>query len=182
MGKRPATHADLEALPPHVVGEILAGELYASPRPAIPHTWAASRLGVLLGVFDLGAKGPGGWTLLDEPELHLGPDVLVPDLAGWHCERLPAPPRSAALTLAPDWVCELLSPSTEARDRVVKLPLYAREGVEFVWLVDPDVRTLELLHLTGTHYTRLTSYAQEATVRAEPFATREFSLGLLWGG
>jgi Uma2 family endonuclease len=183
MGKRPATYADLEALPPHVVGEILTGELYASPRPAIPHAWASSRLGgLLLGAFDLATKGPGGWTLLDEPELHLGPDVLVPDVAGWRRERLPAPPRLAALKLAPDWVCELLSPSTEARDRVLKLPIYAREGVEFVWLVDPDVRTLEVFHLTGPHYTLLASYAENAPVRAEPFATLEFSLGVLWGG
>lgn len=182
MGKRPTTYADLEALPPHVVGEILTGELYASPRPASPQAWAGSRLIGLLGTFDLGTQGSGGWTLLSKPELHLGPDVLVPDLAAWRRERLPVLPRTAALKLAPDWVCELLSPSTEARDRVLKLPIYAREGVEFVWLVDPDVRTLEVFHLTGPHYTLLASYAENAPVRAEPFATLEFSLGVLWGG
>lgn len=182
MGKRPATYADLEELPPNMVGEIIAGELYASPRPAVPHTQAYSRLGgVLMGPFDLGWNGPGGWLIFDEPELHLGGDVLVPDLAGWRRERLPEAPRTAALTLAPDWACEILSPSTEAHDRVVKLPIYAREGIRHVWLVDPDVRTLEVLRLAGTNYTLLASYADDALIRAEPFDAIEFRLGVLWG-
>ena len=182
MGKRPATYADLEALPEHQVGEILGGELYASPRPALPHAWTASALGgLLIGPLMLGMNGPGGWVLLDEPELHLGEDVLVPDLAGWRRERLPELPRAAAMTLAPDWVCEILSPSNRARDRVLKLPLYAREGVPCVWLVDPDVRTLEVFRLSGPHYTLVASYAEDAVLRAEPFEALEFRLGLLWG-
>lgn len=183
MGKRPATYTDLEALPPNMVGEIIAGELYASPRPAIPHAHASSRLGgVLMGPFDLGWNGPGGWLLLDEPELHLGGDVLVPDLAGWSLERLPEAPRTTALTLAPDWSCEILSPSTEARDRAVKLPAYAREGIRHVWLVDPDVRTLEVFRLTGTNYTLLATYAGDSRLRAEPFEAIELKLSVLWGG
>ncbi|QRK11634.1 Uma2 family endonuclease [Archangium violaceum] len=183
MGKRPATYADLEELPPNMVGEIIAGELYASPRPAIPHAQAASRLGgVLMGPFDLGWNGPGGWLLLDEPEFHLGGDVLVPDLAGWRRERLPEAPRTTALTLAPDWACEVLSPSTEARDRAVKLPAYAREGVRHVWLVDPDVRTLEVFRLAGMNYTLLATFTEDAQVRAEPFEAIELELSALWGG
>ncbi|HEX8823383.1 MAG TPA: Uma2 family endonuclease [Archangium sp.] len=183
MGKRPATYADLEDLPPHMVGELIAGELHASPRPALPHARASSRLGgVLMGPFDLGGSGPGGWVILDEPELHLREDVLVPDLAGWRRERLPEVPRAAALTLAPDWACEILSPSTEARDRSIKLPVYAREGIQDVWLVDPDVRTLEVFRLTGTNYTLLATHAGEALVRAEPFDAIDFKLSLLWGG
>lgn len=113
MSKRPATYADLEALPANQVGEIFGGVLYAFPRPAFPHARAASRLGVDLGgPFDRGRGGPGGWVILNEPELHLGDDVLVPDLAGWRRGRMPEMPATAFTTLAPDWLCEVLSPST----------------------------------------------------------------------
>jgi Uma2 family endonuclease len=182
MGKRPATYADLEALPPNRVGEIIAGELYSSPRPAVPHAVAASRLGgELIGPFDRGRGGPGGWIILYEPELHLGGDVLVPDLAGWRRERLPKPPRAAAMTLAPDWLCEILSPSTEARDRSAKLSAYLREGVRNVWLVDPDVRTLEVFRLEGAHYTLLATHVGDARIRVEPFEALELELNALWG-
>lgn len=184
MGKRSALYADLEALPENMVGEILAGVLYASPRPAIRHARTYSRLGVVLGgPFDVGPNGPGGWHILDEPELHLDEDVLVPDLAGWRRERLPElPDDAAAMTLAPDWVCEVLSPhSTATRDRNIKMPIYAREGVAHVWLVDPDARTLEVFRLTGPHYTALVTYAETVPVRAEPFEALEFPLGVLWG-
>jgi Uma2 family endonuclease len=182
MGRRPATYADLEALPENVVGELIAGELYVSPRPAAPHTVAASRLGgELVGSFDRGRGGPGGRILLDEPELHLGEDVLVPDLAGWRRERMPRPPRTVAFTLAPDWVCEVLSPSMVALDRAAKLPVYAREGVRHVWLVDPEARTLEVLRLEGAHYTLLVTHSGLAHVRAEPFEALELELPFLWG-
>lgn len=182
MGKRPVTYTDLEALPPNMVGEIIAGELYASPRPAVPHAVAASRLGgELIGPFDRGRGGPGGWIILFEPELHLSGDVLVPDLAGWRRERLPKAPRAAAMTLAPDWLCEILSPSTEARDRSSKLPAYAREGVRHVWLLDPDVRTLEVFRLEGEHYSLLGTHVGEARVHAEPFEALELELNALWG-
>lgn len=182
MGRKPATYADLEALPENVVGELIAGVLYASPRPAAPHTVAASRLGgELMGPFERGRGGPGGWILLDEPELHLGEDVLVPDLAGWRLERMPSPPRTAAFTLAPDWVCEVLSPSTRALDRAVKLPVFAREGVRHVWLVDPEARTLEVFRLEGGRYTLLVTHSGLAHVRAEPFEAFELELPFLWG-
>jgi Uma2 family endonuclease len=132
------------------------------------------------GPFDVGGTGPGGWILLDEPELHLGGDVLVPDLAGWRRERMPKLPSVPALTLAPDWVCEVLSASTEARDRGAKLPVYAREGVRHVWLIDPSVRTLEVFRLEGTLYTLLGTYESQASVRAEPFEVLELSLRVLW--
>jgi Uma2 family endonuclease len=182
MGRKPASYADLEALPEHVVGELIDGELHASPRPAAPHTVAASRLGgELTGPFDRGRGGPGGWLLLDEPELHLGEDVLVPDLAGWRRERMPRPPRTAAFTLAPDWVCEVLSPSTVALDRAVKLPVYAREGVRHVWLIDPEARTLEVFRLDGTGYRLLVTHSGPAHVRAEPLEALELELAFLWG-
>jgi Uma2 family endonuclease len=182
MGRKPATYADLEALPEHVVGELIAGELYVSPRPAAPHTVAGSRLGGELSVrFDRGSGGPGGWIILFEPELHFGEDVLVPDFAGWRRERMPRPPRTAAFTLAPDWVCEVLSPSTAALDRGVKLPVYAREGVRHVWFVDPEARTLEVLQLEGGRSMLLATYTGLARVRAEPFEAIELELAFLWG-
>lgn len=182
MGRKPATYADLEALPPHVVGELIAGELHVSPWLAAPHTVALSRLGgELLSPFDRGRGGPGGWIILFKPELHLGEEVLVPDLAGWSKERMPQPPRTAAFTLAPDWVCEVLSPSTAVLDRALKLPVYARAGVRHVWLVDPELRTLEVFRLDGAHYTLLVTHAGKALVRAEPFEALELELAYLWG-
>jgi Uma2 family endonuclease len=182
MERKPASYADLEALPDNLVGEIIAGTLYASPRPAMPHTLASSRLGSELGgPFDRGRGGPGGWFILDEPELHFGEDVLVPDVAGWRRERMPHAPRTAACTLAPDWVCEVLSPSTMSLDRAAKLPVYARERVRHVWLMDPVARTLEVFRLDGEHYTLLATHAGPARVRAEPFEAIELELAFLWG-
>lgn len=179
--KRKATYADLEAVPPHRVAELIEGELYVSPRPAIPHAVATTELlGELRGPFGRGQGGPGGWRLLIEPELHLGEDVLVPDLAGWRRERMPRTPRTAALTLAPDWLCEVLSPSTRVLDRKAKLPVYARAGVRHVWLVDPDARTLEVFRLEGTHYLPLATHAGPIRLRAEPFEALEWELALLW--
>jgi Uma2 family endonuclease len=182
MGRKPATYEDLEALPEHVVGELIGGKLYASPRPAVRHVDVASLLGIELGgAFYRGRGGPGGWRIVDEPELHLGEDVLVPDLAGWRRERMPVFPRAAALSVAPDWLCEVLSPSTEARDRAVKLPVYADKGVRHVWLVDPDVHTLEVFRLEGSRYVLLGTYTGDARVHAEPFEVFELELGVLWG-
>jgi Uma2 family endonuclease len=182
MERKPATYADLEALPGSVVGEIVGGVLHASPRPAGPHTVTASHLGIALGgPFVVGRDGPGGWFILHEPELHLGEDVLVPDLAGWRRERMPRPPEEVAFTLAPDWACEVLSPSTKALDRKEKLPVYAREGVRHVWLLDPMTRTLEVLGLEGEGYVLLATHSGRAHVRAEPFEAVELKLAFLWG-
>jgi Uma2 family endonuclease len=182
MERKPASYADLEALPDNLVGEIVAGTLYASPRPAMPHTLTSSRLGgELSGPFDRGRGGPGGWFIFDEPELHFGEDVLVPDLGGWRRERMPHAPRTAACTLAPDWVCEVLSLSTMSLDRSAKLPVYARERVRHVWLMDPVARTLEVFRLDGEHYTLLVTHAGPARVRAEPFEAIELELAFLWG-
>jgi len=143
--KKNATYDDLREVPEHFVAEIFDGELYASPRPALPHTRTASVLGaVLLNAFDRSRNGPGGWLVLNEPELHFGNDVLVPDIAAWRRTCLPALPPDAFLTLAPDWVCDVPSPSTETIDRGAKLRIYAREGVRHAWLIDPLRQSLEV--------------------------------------
>jgi Uma2 family endonuclease len=178
---RPATYDDLVAVPEHLVAEIVDDELWTSPRPALRHARASSRLGHALGPpFDEGRGGPGGWLLLDEPELHLGKRVLVPDLAGWRRERMPTLPDTAYATLAPDWVCEVLSPSTVQLDRAKKLRVYAEHGVKHAWLVDPLARSLEVLRLQGTHWALLDVHLGDVTVRAEPFEALELPLGALW--
>jgi Uma2 family endonuclease len=179
--KKDATYADLCAVPENFVAEIIGGELYASPRPAPPHVHTASVLGVLLGgPFHLGINGPGGWLILDEPELHFDADVLVPDLAGWRRERMPATPDAAYVTVAPDWLCEVLSPSTETIDRVKKLEIYAREGVARIWLVNPILRTLEVWRLQSPRWSLLATHEGGERVRAEPFGAVELELGALW--
>ena len=179
--RRRATYDDLRRVPEHLVAEIIGGELTTSPRPAALHAQAASSLGgELYGPFQRGRGGPGGWIILDEPELHLGADVLVPDLAGWRRERLPELPDVVAFELAPDWVCEVLSPSTVARDRADKVPIYLRERVGYVWLVDPASQTLEAFQLEGSGYRLLGTWRGNAAVRVEPFAALELDLSALW--
>jgi Uma2 family endonuclease len=129
--RKPATYQDILDAPENLVAEIINGELHTQPRPAPHHSRASSSLGdELVSPFDKGRGGPGGWWILDEPELHLGHDVLVPDIGGWRRERMPRLPDTAWFELAPDWVCEVLSPGTARKDRVLKMPLYARYGVQ----------------------------------------------------
>jgi Uma2 family endonuclease len=180
---RPATYEDLEKLPPEKVAEIVDGELHASPRPAPRHASAETSLGGLLNLaFRHGRGGPGGWQILIEPELHLGPNVLVPDLAGWRRTRMPALPDTAYIDVTPDWICEIVSPSTASLDRAKKLAIYARHDVSHAWLVDPLARTLEVLHLDGGRWTILATPTGSEVVRAEPFEAIELELGLLWSG
>jgi Uma2 family endonuclease len=179
--KKGASYDDLVRVPEHFVAEMFDGELYASPRPALPHVRAASVLSVELGgPFDVGRNGPGGWLLLLAPELHFANDVLVPDLAGWRRERLPSTPNEPYLTLAPDWVCEVVSPSTQFIDRKKKLRIYAREGVAHAWLVDPLHRSLEVLALESGSLEPTEEHHGDATVRACPFDAIELELRALW--
>jgi len=182
---KPPTYADIERLPEHLTGEILDGELVVSPRPAAPHTRTASALGTLInGPFDLGIGGPGGWWIMDEPELSLGVDPrydpVVPDIAGWRRETMPSVPMTAQFHTRPDWVCEILSPGTQRHDRVLKLPFYARAGIAHCWLVDPLAQTLEVFRLKGQHWLLAQSFGGDETVRAEPFEAVELPLASLW--
>lgn len=180
--RRPAaTYEDLLVVPDHLVAEILDGELYTSPRPAPRHADASTGLGgALRGPFDRGRGGPGGWRILSEPELHLGPDVIVLDLAGWRRERLPQLPDEAYFPTAPDRVCEVVSPSTAAIDRVKKLAIYARESVSHAWLVDPIAQTVEAFRLDAGRRTLVGTWAGTDIVRAEPFEALDLDLTLLW--
>jgi Uma2 family endonuclease len=180
--RRRATYDDVIAAPPDRVAEVLDGELYLSPRPAPPHAAATSALGEELGPpFKRGRGGPGGWLILDEPELHLGADVVVPDLGGWRRERLPFLTNEVPyFEVVPDWACEVLSPSTSKLDRTKKLPCYAAAGVGHVWLVDPLARTLEVLALQGTKYVIESVHGDDARVRAVPFDAIELDLAILW--
>ena len=181
--KRRATYEDLLGVPDTKVAEILEGELVVSPRPAAPHALAAIEIGGdLVPVFHgtEARSGPGGWWILPEPELHLADDVVVPDLAAWRCARMPAVPDAPAIALAPDWLCEILSPSSVRHDRIVKMRCYAREGVTWVWLVDPHARTLESFRLEGDRWTVVSSHAGDEMARVEPFAGVEIRLGRWW--
>ena len=180
---RRATYQDVLDAPAHVVAEILDGTLYTHPRPAMPHARATSVLDRKVGgPFDDDPAGPGGWWIIHEPELHFGQEIVVPDLAGWRRERMPDYPDTAYVTLAPDWVCEVLSPSTRKVDLLEKRPLYAREGVAHLWLVDPMDRTLEAFELHDGQWLLIASAKDDEAVSIRPFDAITFSLGDLWAG
>jgi Uma2 family endonuclease len=180
--KKRATYADVLAAPEHMVAEVVDGELSLQPRPRSRHARATSVLGGLIepayGWGDQG--GPGGWIILDEPELHLGEHILVPDLAGWRRERMPEMPDAAYFEVAPDWICEVLSPSTSGFDRGRKLPVYAQHGVTHAWLVDPEARTVEHYVLEGARWTLCQVVDGENTVRVAPFDVLAIPLSRLW--
>ena len=179
--RRPASYQDVLDAPPHMVAELVRGALSLQPRPRPKHARASSTLGMDIGgPFDRGRDGPGGWWILDEPELHLGENVVVPDLAGWRRERMPKLPEEAFFTLAPDWVCEVLSPSTRALDLVDKRAIYAEAGVAHLWLVDPDARTLEVFALREGAWVLRLAEAGASEVRAEPFEAVALPLSALW--
>jgi Uma2 family endonuclease len=176
-----ATYEDVLSTPPHVVAEVIDGVLHQSPRPAAPHAVAGSALGEVLGPpFKRGHGGPGGWMILDEPELHLSQHIVVPDLGGWRRERMPETPLDAYFTLAPDWVAEILSPSTRALDRGVKLRVYAEHGVTHVWLVEPLDKLIEVLRLDGATYRIVQTAVGDAPSRLEPFDAIELDTAALW--
>jgi len=178
---RPATYDDLLRVPDHMVAEIVDGALYTWPRPAGPQTRARSRLGGRLDTFQDDGDGVGGWQILDEPELHFGADVVVPDMAAWRIARMPVILDVPFFTLVPDWVCEILSPSTSRLNRGKKLGVYARAGVSYTWHADPIARTLEVLMRDGGGWTTQSIYRADERMRAIPFEAVEIPLPYLWG-
>jgi Uma2 family endonuclease len=182
--RRRATYEDLMEVPDTKVAEIIDGELVVSPRPASPHTNAATVIGGdLVGPFhrDPGdPAGPGGWWIALEPELHLGDDVIVPDWAGWRRARMPVLRNTPFFTQPPDWICEVVSPSTGRVDRSRKMRIYAREGVASLWLVDPLLQTLEVYRLEGGRWVVVGTHAGDEVVRAEPFDAVALGLQRWW--
>ena len=178
---RPATYADLEAVPSHLVAELLGGELVTHPRPVPKHAVAALNLGSELGdAFYRGRSGPGGWIFATEPELHLGTDVVVPDIAAWRRERLPRLPDTAYIETPPDWCCEVVSPSTESYDRGIKRNIYARAGVQHLWLLDPRSELLETFSLAGDRWLLTGTFSAKDAVSVAPFEAVSFPLAVLW--
>ena len=176
-------YAELEALPEGVTGEIINGRLYAQPRPATPHALAESSLnGELYSPYHRGRGGPGGWWILVEPEIHFIRDteVLVPDLGGWRRERMPRLPNDQRIEVVPDWVCEILSPSTARKDRMTKMPVYAGYGVAYLWLVDPLAQTLEAFALREGRWTVIGLFQEQELASVEPFQDIALELGALW--
>lgn len=176
-----ATYRDIFDVPANMVAEIIGGTLYTHPRPAMRHALAGSSLGYdLSGPFQFGRGGPGGWWIIDEPELHIGGEIVVPDLAGWRRETMPDYPDAAYCTIAPDWVCEILSPKTRKLDLYEKRPFYAREGVSHLWLVDPIERELEAFELRDSQWLLIAALRDDDQVSVPPFDAITFSLGDLW--
>lgn len=181
VAEKRATYADLEAVPPHLVAEILDGGLFTHPRPVPRHALVSpGMLTELVGPYQMGRGGTGGWVFMNEPELHFDDQVLVPDLAAWRRERLPELPETAWIETAPDWVCEILSPSTEKVDRCQKRRIYGENGVAHLWLVDPRARMLETFELVGTRWQVEPTISDTTEVCAPPFSEHRFSLGVLW--
>jgi Uma2 family endonuclease len=180
--KRRATRADLDGLPENVLGEVIDGVLYTFPRPRARHALATMSLGAALAPpFMHGRGGPGGWWILIEPGIEL-PDApeIVPDLAGWHRERMPHLPEDTPIAIAPDWACEVLSPSTRSHDQLRKRRVYARSGVGHLWFVDPDARTLSVSRLEQGRWVELGVWGEDEKVRVEPFGDLELELSTWW--
>jgi Uma2 family endonuclease len=165
-------YAAIERLPEGVVGEIIEGQLHTHPRPAARHARSATVLSAaLVGAYDQGWSGPGGWKIFFEPEIHFrrNSEVLVPDIAGWRRERLPEMPEDQRFEVVPDWVCEVLSPSTADTDRELKMRVYARYGVPYAWLVDPRDQRVEAYAVQAGEWQRTATISGETPIRAAPF-------------
>ncbi len=176
-------YEQLEALPDGLIGEILDGQLHTQPRPTGVHALAAASVGgELYGPFQRGRGGPGGWWILPEPELHFLRDteVDVPDLAGWRRQRMPRVPDGHRFEIVPDWVCEILSPSTESKDRDIKMPIYARYGVPHAWLIDPVMRRIEAYRLADGAWHRIGNFSGDRPQCIPPFDAAAVDLGALW--
>lgn len=179
-----ATYADLLALPSDMRAEVLAGEIVTAPAPLPRHSHVQRAAGRFIGgpfQDDDGRGGPGGWWIFVEVDIAFGPhDIVRPDLAGWRRERLPRPGSMRPIEVAPDWIGEVLSPSTAARDRVHKRNLYARTGVPHYWLLDPEARVLEALALQDGAWLEVGVYDETSSARIPPFDTIEIEVGRLF--
>ena len=177
------TYQDVLDAPEHKVAELIHGKLYLMSRPAGPHIYAVSRLsGLLVSSFMPDIDGPDSWQIYHEPELHLIKDikVMVPDLAGWKLETMAKPPQDHKFTVMPDWICEVLSPSTRKKDLDLKAPEYAEVGVEHLWMVDPAAQTLQAFELQAGEWAQIADLKNNDTVCVSPFDATTFSLENIW--
>jgi len=180
--KTVAKYEDLFNVPDNMVGEIIAGELVTQPRPGPKHARASSAVGaILFNEYDFkSAGGPQGWWIIDEPECHLSADVVVPDVAGWKKTSMSELPDTAWFETPPDWVCEVISPSTAKYDRGSKRDIYAREGVGFLWIVDPITRIIEVFAMKDGRWTLSVTVSDNQVVQLPPFLELPFDLSALW--
>jgi Uma2 family endonuclease len=181
--RRATPYELLQALPEVLTGEILNGQLHTQPRPSGPHARVASRVDRTIGrSYDDGIDGPGGWWIFVEPELHLVRDteIAVPDLAGWRRTRMPNPPEDQRFEVVPDWICEILSPSTESKDRRIKMPLYAHYAVAFAWIVDPIAQTLEAYQLEHGDWHEIGRFSGAQKAAVPPFEAVTLHLDGMW--
>lgn len=179
---RPATRADLEALPPELKGEIIDGELYVQARPRARHARVELTIGgAVQGPYDFGRGGPGGWWILAEPGIELpGSPEFSPDVVGWRRERLPELPQDEPIRVAPDWICEVLSPTTRGYDLIKKRPFYARIGVSWLWYVDVEARSISVSQLREGAWVEVAIHGEDERVRLQPFPEVEHELALWW--
>ncbi|MBF0226618.1 MAG: Uma2 family endonuclease [Desulfobacterales bacterium] len=176
-----ANYEDLYKIPENMIGQIINGELITMPRPSLRHSNVVSSIGFEIGPpYKFGRGGPGGWIILDEPEIKLGENIFVPDIAGWEKKRLPKFPKTNYISVPPDWICEVLSPCTEKTDRAMKMPIYAQFGISYFWIINPIEKILEVLKLSDNKWFILAIYAENDKVRAEPFQEIEIDLQNLW--
>ena len=182
--RKKMTYEDLYTIAENSVGEIIDGELIATPRPSRKHGFSAYALGgELLPPYQFGrGGGPGGWVIIGEPEIKFGENFLVPDIAGWRRERFPVQEETNWISIPPDWTCEILSPTTIRLDRIKKMAIYAKHGVPYLWLVDPLARTLEVFRLETGNWLLQSVFGENDKVRVEPFADIEIDLQNLWLG
>jgi Uma2 family endonuclease len=177
-----ATYDDLLKVPENLIAELIDGDLYSWQRPAGTHLDTSSVLGMIIGLpYRIGDGGPGGWWILNKPELHLGENVLVPALAGWRRARMPELPCDHRFVIEPDWVCEMISTASARVVRGKKMRIYAKCGVPWLWLVNPDYRTLEPYKLISGFWTSRCAFTGDDVVRAEPFPEAEIDLASIWG-
>jgi Uma2 family endonuclease len=185
--KAPATIDDLLAIPEaERFHEIIGGELVRKAMPSIRHGGAqAGLLGRLGGPYNRrpGGPRPGGWRFATETEIRFDDsEIYRPDVAGWRRERLPELPDEFPLTVRPDWVCEIVSPSNVRNDVVKKMLTYQRSGVPHYWVIDPIAEALIVYRWTDSGYLLVQSAQGEERVRAEPFDAVSLSVhGLLEG-
>ncbi|MDR3568199.1 MAG: Uma2 family endonuclease [Syntrophobacteraceae bacterium] len=182
LAQKKATYEDLYTIAENMTGEIIDGELIVTPRPSRKHTLAASVLASeIIPPYYLGqGGGPGGWIIIVEPEIGLEEHTMVPDLAGWKKERFPVAEDHNWISVAPDWICEILSPNTFRTDKIKKMPIYAHHGVGHIWLIDPDAKTMDAFRLESGRWSLLASFSESDEVRVEPFQEIEISLEDLW--